>query len=162
VAELQGELADPTKISTALDDGPLALERQKCDFSKRAVTYAASLAVQKYMTSISDKQELLGVLADALILVYAMDSAITRALQLTKVSEEKGRIPTLMTQLFVSQAHERIFDGLREMLMWMSQDEEWGGQIRDINNYYALSRVNTFSLRRKIAKHVIEAGGYAL
>jgi len=162
VAELQGELADPKKISFALSDEPLALERQKCDFSKRAVTYAASLAVQKYMTSISDKQELLGVLADALILVYAMDSAITRALQLNKVSEDKGRIPTMMTQLFVAQAHERIFDGLREMLMWVSQDEEWGGQLRDINNYYSLSRVNTFSLRRKIAKHVIEAGGYAL
>jgi len=162
VAELQAELADPKKISLAIPEGPLGLERQKCDFSKRAVTYAASLAVQKYMTNISDKQELLGVLADALILVYAMDSAITRALQLTKISEDKGRIPTMMTQLFVAQAHERIFDGLREMLMWMSQDEEWGGQLRDINNYYALSRVNTFSLRRKIAKHVIEAGGYAL
>jgi alkylation response protein AidB-like acyl-CoA dehydrogenase len=162
VAELQGELADPKKISHTIGDGPLALERQKCDFAKRAVTYAASLAVQKYMQSISDKQELLGVLADALILVYAMDSAITRALQLGKLSEDKGRIPTLMTQLFVAQAHERIFDGLREMLMWMSQEEEWSGQIRDINNYYSLSRVNTFSLRRKIAKHVIEAGGYAL
>ena len=67
-----------------------------------------------------------------------------------------------MTQLFVAQAHEQVFDSLREMLMWMSQEEEWGGQIRDINNYYSLSRVNTFSLRRKIAKHVIEAGGYAL
>ena len=31
-----------------------------------------------------------------------------------------------------------------------------------VNNYYNLDRINTFSLRRKIAKHVIEAGGYAL
>jgi len=67
-----------------------------------------------------------------------------------------------MTQLYVAQAHEKVFDSLREMLMWMSQDAEWGPQIRDINTYYTLSRVNTFSLRRKIAKHVIDAGGYAL
>src|SRR3954449_4182655 len=112
VAEVQQELADPTKIDRRVADGPLGLEQQKCDFAKRAVTYAASLAVQKYMQSISDKQELLGVLADGLILVYAMDSAITRALQLGAISEEKGRIPSLMTQLFVAQAHERIFDGL--------------------------------------------------
>ena len=46
--------------------------------------------------------------------------------------------------------------------MWMSQDEEWGREMRDINSYYNLDRVNTFSLRRKIAKHVIEAGRYAL
>jgi alkylation response protein AidB-like acyl-CoA dehydrogenase len=163
VAELQGELADPKRIDMTLAGGPLGLERQKCDFAKRAVTYAASLAVQKYMQSISDKQELLGVLADALILVYAMDSAISRSLQLVKQGgEDKARVPMWMTQLFVSQAHEKVFDGLREMLMWISQDEEWGGQLRDINNYYSLSHVNTFSLRRKIAKHVIEAGGYAL
>ena len=59
-----------------------------------------------------------------------------------------------MTQLFVAQAHERVFDVLREMLMWMSQDEQWGCELRDINNYYSLDRVNTFSLRRKIAMHV--------
>ncbi len=48
------------------------------------------------------------------------------------------------------------------MLMWMSHDEEWGREVRDINSYYQLERVNTFSLRRKIALHVIEAGGYKL
>jgi alkylation response protein AidB-like acyl-CoA dehydrogenase len=163
VAELQAELLDPSKINWSPASGPLGLERQKCDFAKRAVTYAAQLAVQKYMQGISEKQELLGVLADALILVYAMDSAVTRTLQrIAAAGEEKSQVPLWMTQLFVSQAHERVFDGLREMLMWMSQDEEWGGQIRDINQYYALSRVNTFSLRRKIALHVIESGGYAL
>src|SRR3954469_2374311 len=66
VAELQAELADPSKIKRVLAQGPLGLEQQKCDFAKRAVTYAASLAVQKYMQGISEKQELLGCLADAL------------------------------------------------------------------------------------------------
>jgi len=141
----------------------LGLERMKCDFAKRAVVYSASLAVQKYMQGISEKQELLGVLADALINIYAMDSAITRTLQrVASVGEQRSQVPLWMTQLYVAQAHERVFDALREMLMWMSQDEEWGGQIRDINKYYALSRVNTFSLRRKIALHVIESGGYAI
>jgi butyryl-CoA dehydrogenase len=163
VAELQAELGDPTKIDWTLAKGPLGLERQKCDFAKRAVTYAASLAVQKYMQVISDKQELLGVLADALIRIYAMDSAVTRAMQLVEANgAEKSQVPVWMAQLYVAGAHEDIFDGLREMLMWMSQEEEWAGQISDINKYYSLSRVNTFSLRRKIAKHVIDAGSYAL
>jgi len=127
------------------------------------VAYAASLGVQKYMQKLSDKQELLGVLADCLIQIFAMDSAITRTLQLVRSKgEENSRIPLLMTQLFVVRAHETVFDLLREMLMWMSQDEEWGREIRDINSYYQLDRVNTFSLRRKIALHVLEAGGYAL
>jgi len=119
--------------------------------------------VQKYMQQISDKQELLGGFADCMILTFGMDSAISRTLQLiADKGEAASQIPIYMTQLFVAKAHEQVFDMLREMMMWMSQDEEWGREIRDVNNYYNLDRINTFSLRRKIAKHVIEAGAYAL
>jgi len=163
VAQVQQELADPIKIDRRVPDGPLGRERKKCDFAKRAIAYGASLGVQKYMQQISEKQELLGVLADALILTFGMDSAISRTLQMiADKGEAASQIPIYMTQLFVANAHEQVFDLLREMMMWMSQDEEWGREIRDINNYYNLDRLNTFSLRRKIAKHVIEAGGYSL
>ncbi len=163
VGQVQAELADPTKIDRTLPAGPLGAERQKCDFAKRAVAYAASLAVQKYMQTLSDKQELLGVLADGLIEIFAMDSAITRTLQLVQMNgEAKSQVPMWMTQLYVAQAHERVFDSLREMLMWISEEAQWGKEVADVNTYYQLSRVNTFSLRRRIARHVLDAGGYAL
>jgi alkylation response protein AidB-like acyl-CoA dehydrogenase len=163
VSQVQQELADPIKIDRRVPDGPLGREKKKCDFAKRAIAYGASLGVQKYMQAISEKQELLGVLADSIILTFGMDSAISRTLQLIAAKgEAASQIPIYMTQLFVAKAHEQVFDMLREMMMWMSQDEEWGREIRDINNYYNLDRINTFSLRRKVAKHVIEAGGYAL
>jgi alkylation response protein AidB-like acyl-CoA dehydrogenase len=163
VGEVQGELADPIKIDRRVPDGPLGRERKQCDYAKRAIVYVASLGVQKYMTQISDKQELLGGLADCMILTFGMDSAISRTMQIIQaVGEEKARIPVCMTQLFVAKAHEEVFDLVREMLMWMSQEEEWGREVRDINTYYNLERVNTFSLRRKIALHTLEAGGYAL
>ncbi|HEX3697099.1 MAG TPA: acyl-CoA dehydrogenase family protein [Polyangia bacterium] len=163
VGQVQQELADPTKINRQVPPGPLGREQRQCNFAKRAVAYGASLGVQKYMQGISEKQELLGVLADCLIQIYAMDSAITRTVQLVRAKgEERSRIPIFMTQLFVAQSYESVFHHLREMLMWMSQDEEWGREIRDINSYYQLERVNTFSLRRKIALHVLESGGYAL
>jgi alkylation response protein AidB-like acyl-CoA dehydrogenase len=163
VSEVQQELADPSRIDLTVPPGPLGPERKRTDFAKRAVAYAASIGVQKYMQGISEKQELLGVLADCLIWIYAMDSAITRTLQLIESrGEQQSQIPLAMTQLIVAQYHEELFDSLREMLMWVSQAEEFGRGIRDINNYYALTRVNTFSLRRKIARHMIESGGYAL
>jgi alkylation response protein AidB-like acyl-CoA dehydrogenase len=163
VGAVQQELGDPSKINRTVPPGPLGLEQQKCDFAKRAVAYAASIGVQKYMQGISEKQELLGVLADCLIWIFAMDSTITRTKQLLQSQgADKSQAALWMTQLFVSQHHEKVFDALREMLMWMSQDEEWGKGTRDINTYYELQRVNTFSLRRKIAKHMIERGGYSL
>jgi len=162
VSQVHMELADPSKIDRKVPAGPLGLERQKCDFAKRAVSYGASLGVQKYMQGITEKQELLGVLADCMIQIFAMDSAISRTLQLIAArGEQASAIPVAMTQLYVANAHEQVFDLLREMLMWMSLDEEWGRGVRDINSYYELTRVNTFSLRRKIALHAIETGGYS-
>jgi hypothetical protein len=67
-----------------------------------------------------------------------------------------------MTRLFVAKSHVQVFDWLREMMMWMSEAAEWGREVRDIDHYYQLERVNTFSLRRKIALHVLEKGQYAL
>jgi butyryl-CoA dehydrogenase len=163
VAKVQAEMADPSTIDKAVPAGPLGVERQKCDFAKRAVAYGASLGVQKYLDVLTEKQELLGVLADCIILIYAMDSAIARSLQLVAArGEEAAHIPVAMTQLFCAQAHEKCLDLLREMLMWVSEAEEWARGVKDINSYYSLTRVNTFSLRRKIALHAIEAGGYAL
>jgi len=163
VGKVKKELADPSTIDRSIPAGALGIERKKCDYAKRVVAFAASLGVQKYMQKISDKQELLGVLADCLIDIYAMDSAICRTLQLIELQgEEKSAIPIAMTQLFTATAHEQVFDRLREMLMWMSEEDEWKKEIQDINTYYELTRVNTFSLRRKIALHTIEAGGYAL
>src|SRR5262249_53466645 len=49
---IQREIADPSTIDRRLPDGPLGIERQKCDFAKRAVIYAASLGLQKYVEKI--------------------------------------------------------------------------------------------------------------
>ena len=62
--------------------------------------------------------------------------------------------------IFVVDLRFRSLDLLREMLMWVSQAEEFNRGVADINQYYSVVRVNTFSLRRKIALHVIEKGGY--
>ena len=165
VGQVQQELADPIKIDRRMPGrAARAASSKKCDFAKRAIAYGASLGVQKYMQAISEKQELLGVLADCIILIFAMDSAITRTLQLIAAQGRGGEPDPDLHDPAVRAPRptSRCSTCLREMMMWMSQDEEWGREMRDINNYYNLDRVNTFSLRRKIAKHVIEAGGYAL
>jgi alkylation response protein AidB-like acyl-CoA dehydrogenase len=161
--QIQAELADPPRISRAVPPGPLGSQQQKVDRAKRAVGYGIAKGVERYMQQIADKQELLGVLADGLILVYAMDSAVTRALQLVaERGEAAAQIPIAMTQLFVATAHERVFDLVREMLMWMNQGATWEKDLAEVNQYYELTRVNTFSLRRQIARHVIDRDGYAL
>ena len=162
VAEVRAEIADPSRIDRTVPSEPLAAARRKTDLAKRATIFAVARGAEKYLEQIAEKQELLGGLADCLILVYAMDSAVTRAGQLATAGDAGAPIAGAMAQLFVAQAHERVFDLVREMLMWMEKDEAWERGVAEVNLYYELSRVNTFSLRRQVARHVIERGGYQL
>src|SRR5436190_16146247 len=63
VPVIQAELADPTRIERGVPAGPLGPQQQKTDLAKRAVAYAISKGVERYLSQIADKQELLGVLA---------------------------------------------------------------------------------------------------
>jgi alkylation response protein AidB-like acyl-CoA dehydrogenase len=159
---VRAEIAEPSRIDRAVGDGPLRAARAKCDRANRATIFGIARGAEKYLEQIAEKQELLGGLADCLILTYAMDSAITRAVQLAEAGDPGATIATAMAQLFVAQAHERVFDLVREMLMWMEQGEEWERGVAEVNLYYELSRVNTFSLRRQVARHMIDRGEYRL
>src|SRR6185312_11174663 len=60
-------------------EGPLAEEHVLLAGAKKATLFAAGSASQKYMAKLADEQEIVGALADMIIQVYAMESAILRA-----------------------------------------------------------------------------------
>lgn len=56
-----------------------------------------------------------------------------------------------MAQLFVAQAHQRVFDLVRERLLWMSQGADSEKGVAAVDLYDELSRVNAFNVRRQVA-----------
>src|SRR6186713_1929105 len=63
-AEVRAEIADPSRIDRTVAEGPLGPANTKCDRAKRATTFAIARGAEKYLEQISEKQELLGGLAD--------------------------------------------------------------------------------------------------
>ena len=68
-------------------EGPLAEEFNLLAQAKKLTLFAAGSATQKYMTKLADEQEVMGAIADMIIEVFAMESAILRA---EKMSAGKG------------------------------------------------------------------------
>ncbi len=68
-------------------EGPLAAEYELLAQAKKLTLFAAGSATQKYMTKLADEQEVMGAIADMIIEVFAMESAILRA---EKMSAGKG------------------------------------------------------------------------
>ena len=56
--------------------------------AKKLTLFAAGAATQKYMQQIADEQEVMGAIADMIIEVFAMESAILRA---EKIAARPGR-----------------------------------------------------------------------
>ena len=69
-------------------EGPLAEERKLVAQAKKLGLFAAGAATQKYMQAIQDQQEVMGAIADMMIEIYAMESAVLRA---QKIVEKQGR-----------------------------------------------------------------------
>src|SRR6185437_16923034 len=60
-------------------EGALSAEINLLASAKKMTLFAAGAAAQRYMAAISEEQEIMGAIADMVIEVYAMESAILRA-----------------------------------------------------------------------------------
>src|SRR5437867_810327 len=62
-------------------EGPLAKEQMLVASAKKLGLFAAGAATQKYMQQIEQQQEIMAAIADIVIEVYAMDSALLRTMK---------------------------------------------------------------------------------
>src|SRR6201988_2957323 len=90
-AAMRGKLAPMPAIKKLMDgvmsgpsekvdrEGPLADEQNLLANAKKLTLFVAGAATQKYMQQMADEQEVMGAIADMIIEVFAMESAILRA-----------------------------------------------------------------------------------
>lgn len=77
--------------------------------SKKIFLLAGGMAVQKFGTKLEKEQEALSNLADMMIDIYALESALLRTRkQIERTSEEKAASMIEMTQVFAYEAFQRI------------------------------------------------------
>jgi len=69
-------------------EGPLAEEQKLVASAKKLGLFAAGAATQKYMQAIQDQQEIMGAIADIVIEIYAMESAVLRTLKIAAAQGE--------------------------------------------------------------------------
>ncbi len=144
-------------------EGPLANERKVVGNAKKLTLFAAGAATQKYMQAIQDQQEIMGAIADMVIETYAMESAILRAQKLVESNGEAGSsLPVAMTQVYLSQAMEKIDAAARKVIAAVADGDMLRTQMAILRRLAKYEPFNTIGARQKIAQRVIEAGRYTL
>src|SRR5712675_1156058 len=150
---------------SAADDleGPLVEERKLVGQAKKLGLFVAGAATQKYMLALQDQQEVLCVIADMTIEIYAMESAVLRS---QKIAEQKGdsaaALPTAMTRVYLSQAMEKVESAARKEMAAVADGTRLRTQLAILRRLAKYEPFNTIELRQQIAQKVIERGKYTL
>jgi len=162
--KLAGEIAQRLAIepvSPSMEDGPLGYQKKLVDMAKKIFLLTSGRAAQKYGKDMAEQQEILGLLSDIVIEVYAMESGLLRALKSIESSgEEQAKTKIDMVCVYVNDAMKRIDHNATQILAAMETGDVLYTQLGAMRKLSRLMPINTVVARREISERLIEAERY--
>jgi alkylation response protein AidB-like acyl-CoA dehydrogenase len=162
------ELSETVTVAIEKGDVPrvtpelLGRERRIAELNKFLAVYPLKVAVEAYGPAISDRQEILGAIADATMEAYAVDSAVARALQ---QAESGGLDPVTeaAVKLFAIESHERAYSAAKKALRAaVPEAEACREHLAAIRKLYDEGPSDVVAHREVIVEKAVEVGRYPL
>ncbi len=141
-------------------EGELAAEFALLAAAKKLTLFAAGAATQKYMAAIADEQEVMGQIADCIIEVFAMESAVLRAEKMS--AKRPNEIAVAMAKIYAAGAFVKIELASRKIIAAVAEGDMARTQLTILRRLAKHDPADTIALGRQVAKHVIAAGRYLL
>lgn len=155
------EIEKLVPVSFEESDG-LNSEKRIIDIAKRIGRFVIGAAYEKYQKGLRDEQELIGMISNILIEIYALESALLRSQKMLNSKEpERAAIPTKMTKVLFHDFLEKIDFLARRTLEAIEAGEVLRKDLEAIRKLTFSPPVNTVTLRRNIADAMIRYGRYA-
>jgi alkylation response protein AidB-like acyl-CoA dehydrogenase len=143
------------------EEGLFSKEKKALQHLKKAGLMVAGAAVQKYMTKLSEEQELLMNLADMLIEAYVAESALLRVEKLVGIRGEANcEIEKEMAIIYLHQAMEKAATCGKHAIYGFAEGDELRMMLLGLKRFTKIDPYNLKAARRKVADYVIEKGQY--
>jgi butyryl-CoA dehydrogenase len=155
-------LAPPSFPDPQASGDPLAREAGLLANAKKLFLFASGSASQKYMNTLADQQEIMAALADMIMEIYALDSAIARARKLAAGRDARTALAQSMTRLFAASAFRVVEDAARQVLAAAAEGDNLRTQIAILRRLAKHEPANTVALGREVAQAAIERRQYPL
>src|SRR3990172_2588704 len=141
--------------------GPLGDQIRMLQLSKKIALMVSGAAVQKYRENLQGEQEMLGILSDLTIELFAMESALLPALKSAAAEGEKGtEAKSDMVKVYFNEAFARIELLAKEALASMEEGDTLRTQLSALKKLTRSTPINTTRLTRTIPAKIIDAEGY--
>ncbi|MBZ5562917.1 MAG: acyl-CoA dehydrogenase family protein [Acidobacteriia bacterium] len=144
-----------------LDDQPLAAEATLVEGAKKAALLVAGSAVQRFMQALEQEQEVIGVLSNLVMEVYAMESTLLRTQKkLSKGSPESCATEIAATRTYLYGAADRMEVEARQALARIAEGDTLRTQLAVLRRFLRRTPPDTVALRRLIADRALELNRY--
>ncbi len=148
------------------DLGHLSLEsthfvRYALGSAKHVALIALAAAVAKYAEKLAEEQEIVGLLAEILIEVYAIESTLLRAEKLLAArGPAEAAVAVEMARVYTSDASDRISQAARSLAAVVAENDDRAPLWMALARLSPEHPINTVAARRRIADCLIEANRY--
>jgi alkylation response protein AidB-like acyl-CoA dehydrogenase len=162
IKKVTGELLS-LRPGLAEEEGVLAKEKNMVAMSKKIGLLSAGAAAQKYMEKLGGQQEIVALIADIIIEVFSMESALLRTLKkVEKEGEDSSQIQLAATCVYVNDSFAKVDLLARQIFAAISEGEELRTQLMALKKLARHTPINTIALRREIAESIIPVARYHL
>jgi len=142
-------------------DGLLAEETQLVAGAKKVVLLVAGSAVQRYLQALAGEQEIVGVLSNLVMDVYAMESALLRTQKKAgRASAAAAGLEIAATRALIYEAADRLESESRRALARISDGDTLRTQLGVLRRLLRRQPPDTIELRRQVADRSVELGRY--
>lgn len=145
------------------DSDPTVREACAVAVARRALLVVARMAIDKHGAALDSEQEVLGLLADLAIQIYALESALLRSCQAVQAQGvEQAAAKLDLLRCYFSDAAPALYRLIVEALAAVAPAHEFELQLHAVAGLLRCVGLNTIPVRRRIAIRLEEAGRYVV
>ncbi|WP_080053815.1 acyl-CoA dehydrogenase family protein [Spirosoma aerolatum] len=155
------EIMSIPDFSSDEEEGVFVAEKKVLKNLKKAALMVAGAAVQKFMMTLSDEQEILMNVADMAIEIYAAESVLLRVEKLIGTQgEESVVLQKQIALVYLHEAVEKVASAGRAAVTSFAEGDELRGMLMGLKRFTKIDPMNRKDARRQIADAMIAENKY--
>jgi butyryl-CoA dehydrogenase len=169
IKKVMDEAMQPPSLDAGADaDEPLAREAEVLAAVKKIALFAAGVASQRFMTGLQEQQEVMADLADMIMQVYALESALLRARKLAAAERNAAggsaaaQFAAAMTGLLADESMALAEQATRRVLAACAEGDLLRTQLAILRRLARFMPGDAVGLSRAVAHHAIQMERYPL
>ncbi|MGA3372250.1 MAG: acyl-CoA dehydrogenase family protein [Terracidiphilus sp.] len=169
IKKLMDEVMQPPSFGAGSNAGePLARETEALASARKMALFAAGAASQRFMTALQEQQEVMADLADIIMQVYALESALLRARKMEEQgigNREQGtaaEVAAAMTGLLADETLALAEQAVRRILAACGEGDLLRTQLAILRRLARFTPADAVGLSRTVARHCIQLERYPL